>query len=121
MAPPVQKQPENSKPNEPVNAELEQLRKENEKLKVELAAKAAPATVVPGAPLPEQYRGTKQYRVGAAGAYRDGRHYSEGEIITVVDDVPSRTWTPYVKPERASAPVVEQSPAPSQRDADTAI
>lgn len=139
MAPQPQKQTEvkteilapktEPKAAEPVSGELEQLRAENERLKKErrefeaaMRAAAEKAGQLPAAPgtLPEKYRGTKQYRVGAAGAYRQGRLYSEGEIITIVDEVPSRTWTPYEKPTSAVAPV-EAQPVEPGRAADTAI
>lgn len=58
--------------------------------KVEDAALAAVAE------LPEKYRGTKRYRVGDGGAYRGGRLHQKGDIITVVDEVPSRTWEPVI-------------------------
>lgn len=131
MAPPIQKQNETPKSSDAVSAELEQLRKENERLKLEraqmeaamsAAAKVAAeqkGTAPASAELPEKYRGVKQYRVGAAGAYREGRHYTEGEIITLVDAVPSRTWTPYEK--KAAPAAVEAPPADTARDADAAI
>lgn len=124
---------------EPVNAELEQLREENARLKLErrqleAAMKAAEKAVsedaqiekmekpfrnAAGQLVDEKYRGVKQYRVGAAGAYREGRHYTEGEIITLVDATPSRTWTPYEK--KAAPAAVEAPPADTARDADAAI
>lgn len=120
-------------------SELEQLRAENARLKterrqLEAAMRAAAEKVgeetqpVSGASfrnaagllVDEKYRGVKQYRVGAAGAYREGRHYSEGEIITLVDATPSRTWTPYEKPVAAPA-VVEAAAGEGSRAADTTI
>ena len=132
MAPPVQKQSENAKPNEPVNAELEQLRKENERLRSEraqmeaaMAAAAKKAAEIKAderaVELPEKYRGVKQYRVGPAGAYRDGQLYIEGEIITLVDAVPSRTWTPHEPKKKAAAEPVEAPVGEVARDADAAI
>lgn len=139
LAPKVEaKAPE--KAVEAVNPELEQLRAENARLKLErrqleAAMRAAEDAVLEdsrseqsegrsfrnaaGQLVDEKYRGVKQYRVGAAGAYREGRHYTEGEIITLVDAVPSRTWTPYEK--KAAPAAVEAPPADTSRDADAAI
>lgn len=69
----------------------------------------------------EKYRGVKQYRVGPAGAYRDGQLYIEGEIITLVDAVPSRTWTPHEPKKKAAAGPVEAPVGEVARDADAAI
>lgn len=54
--------------------------------------------------LPEKYRGTKRYRVGDGGAYRGGRLYQKGEVIIVIDEVPSRTWEPVVDAPAPQAP-----------------
>jgi len=54
--------------------------------------------------LPEKYRGTKCYRVGDGGAYRGGRLYQKGEVITVINEVPSRTWEPVVDAPAPQAP-----------------
>lgn len=67
--------------------------------KVEDAALAAAKRelVAPAvAELPEKYRGTKRYRVGDGGAFHGGRLHQKGDIITVVDEVPSRTWEPVI-------------------------
>ncbi|MDP2270922.1 MAG: hypothetical protein Q8K32_09340 [Archangium sp.] len=125
---------------EALAAELAQLRAENERLKRDRAEmmgamesgarKAAELTGAgtevsaeasfvnaQGQTVPEKYRGAKQYRVGAACAYREGRHYSDGEIITLVDAVPSRTWTPHVAKKAAvqvAEPETEERPSDLQ-------
>lgn len=62
-------------------------------------ALAAKAPTIP-APftLPEKYKGTKSYTVQAK-HYRQGRMFEPGEVITVTDEVPSRTWVPFEVPK----------------------
>lgn len=110
--------------------ELEQLRAENARLKSErdqlesaMAAGAKKALELKAAEpvsteLPEKYRGVKQYRVGPAGGYREGQHYVEGEIITLVDAVPSRTWTPHTARKAVAPPVEAES---SERPSDMQV
>ena len=81
----------------------------------------APASAPAGkADLPEQYRGTKRYRVGAAGGFVGGQAYRAGDVVTLVDAIPSRTWTPLDsgKAPAAAAPV---SAKDEGRASDTAI
>lgn len=44
--------------------------------------------------------------VGPAKHYRKGRLYLEGELISIVNEKPSKTWTPYDPKARAEAAVV---------------
>jgi hypothetical protein len=70
--------------------------------------------------LPPEYRGTKTYRLGAR-HYRKGVLYEAGELITVTDEIPSKTWTlvDTSKPEEKPAPAGPKQS--TKRDADTAI
>lgn len=81
MAPPV----------EAPKADIAALQARVAQLEKELAAKA-PAVVMPGE-LPAKYRGTKSYVCGQK-HYRKGRMYEIGEVVTVTDEIPSRTWAP---------------------------
>jgi hypothetical protein len=102
--------------NQPVSqselaAELAKVQAENTALRAELdATRIQLRELQPPPPgvLPEKYRGEKRYRVDGAGAYRQGRFYAAGDVITLVDEVPSRTWVPVVD---VPAPV-DGAPAP---------
>lgn len=45
-----------------------------------------------GQMVPEKYRGTKTYRLKNQPHYRSGTLYQVGELVTVTDEIPSRTW-----------------------------
>jgi len=49
---------------------------------------------------------TGTFVVGPAKHYRKGRLYLEGELISIVNEKPSRTWTPYNPKARAEAAAV---------------
>lgn len=51
----------------------------------------APKTEAPKSTIPEQYRGTKTYRLTQP-HYRQGRYFNPGELITVTDEVPGKSW-----------------------------
>lgn len=72
--------------------------------------------VVP--PLPEKYKGTKKYRLRVP-HYRRGVYLAAGDIITVTDEVPSKTWVPVE--ERQVTQVVEVEPVASGRAADQQV
>ncbi len=66
---------------------------------------------------------TKSYIVGAAKAYRNGRQYEPGEIITIpASEKPSRTWTavPEAKPAE-SKQAAPGAPAKPNRPADKGL
>lgn len=71
------------------------------KLEEKLAAKASPSgAIVPG---------TKSYRLTEP-HYRRGRYFQPGEVITVTDEQPGKSWVPVV--EKAATQMVEAAPEP---------
>lgn len=54
----------------------------------------------------KQLKVTGTFVVGPAKHYRKGRLYLEGELITIVNEKPSKTWTPYDPKARAEAAAV---------------
>jgi len=115
MAPqPQQQKTELSNPDAAVRAANEA----REKAEAQLAAaqkkiaelQGAVAVSAPKAKgeLPEQYRGTKKYRLRVP-HYRAGVYYAAGEVITVTDEKPSRTWVPVE--ERQVTQVVDVEPS----------
>lgn len=62
---------------------------------------AAKTGVVPGT---KSYRLTKPH-------YRQGRYYQPGEIITVTDEKPGKSWVPVEAGAVAATPSPEKSPA----------
>lgn len=124
MAPPV-KQPEVKQSD--ADAQLEQLKAENARLKAELVeahkpviVANAPATTPARADLPEKYRGVKRYRVGDAGGYLAGQVYRKGDVVTLVDAVPSRTWTLVEDDKPGTVPTSAPS-APEGRPSEASI
>ena len=67
----------------------------------------------------EKYKGTKSYRVRQP-HYRLGRTYQPGEIITVTDEKPSKTWVP-VEVQPVTAIVDAPEPAAPSRPADQQV
>lgn len=78
---------------------------------------AARNTVAPG-PLPEQFKGVRKYRLRVP-HYRQGLYFVAGDIITVTDERPSKTWVPVE--ERQVTQIVEVEPTPSGRAADQQV
>jgi len=121
--------------NAEVNAELEQLRAENERMKKERAAfeavaratiekidaaptvdpKATPAGFfrnAKGQLVDEKYRGPKQYEAGEH-LFVDGAFKRPGDRFSVVDTQPGRAWVPLVpktEPELVRAETSSASP-----------
>lgn len=62
-------------------------------------------------------KGTKTYRLTEP-HYRLGRVYQAGELITVTDEVPGRTWVPLEaeKAAAATAPAPQPAKRPSDKD-----
>lgn len=86
MAPPVTK--------DPATVELERLAAENKRMAAELAAMKKQAEAMPtSSKRPDKVMGTKSYRLTQA-HYRQGTYYNPGDIITVTDEVPGKTWVP---------------------------
>jgi hypothetical protein len=54
-----------------------------------------------GQVVPEKYRGTIKYRIAQA-HYRQGMYFEAGSVITITDEVPSRTWTRVDAPAQAA-------------------
>jgi hypothetical protein len=69
---------------------------------------------------PPQYRGTKTYRLRQP-HYRRGTYYEAGELITVTDEVPSRTWDLVVPKGSASSSAVPKAAAPKGRASDEQV
>ena len=70
-----------------------------------------------------KYKGEKTYRLTQP-HYRLGRLYQPGELITVVDEVPGRSWLPYDAKAEAAAKAearlaASRAPAPDSRPSDT--
>lgn len=70
----------------------------------------APKSEAPKSTIPEQYRGTKSYRLTQA-HYRLGRYFNPGELITVTDEVPGKSWVPVEA--KATVEYVESQPKKS--------
>lgn len=49
--------------------------------------------------------------VGPAKHYRKGRLYLEGELITIVNEIPSKTWTPFDSSPKSNAPAAREPSA----------
>jgi len=49
--------------------------------------------------------------VGPAKHYRKGRLYLEGELITIVNEIPSKTWTPHDSSPKSNAPAAREPSA----------
>ena len=39
-----------------------------------------------------KFAGTKTYRIGPAGHYRQGQMYAEGDLLTVTNEKPGKDW-----------------------------
>lgn len=124
MAPPV-KQSEVTKPstdNASGASELEQLRKENERLKRELAATEAPSTSKEpqqgqfknskGQLVDEKYKGTKQYEAGE-NLFVNGAFIRAGERFSATDTQPGRAWLPLVPKAEPELVVAQPSASPN--------
>lgn len=48
----------------------------------------------PKAEIPEEFKGPRTYFVGPKGAFQGNRRFVQGERITIVDQFPSKDWTP---------------------------
>lgn len=71
--------------------------------------------------LAPEHRGEKTYRVGVR-HYRQGVVYEPGELITVTDEKPSKTWTLVDTAKEAAKPAAPAATKPQgKRDADNAI
>lgn len=70
----------------------------------------------PKPPLPDEFKGTRQYYVGPGKAYQGNRLFQKGEIITVTNQRPARDWTPVVKGQ--PAPKVSKPPTGRASDLD---
>lgn len=125
MAPTPQKQADLSNPDAAIRAANEAREKAERELaaaqkklaEMEASAGRVASRAVPRA-LPEQYKGTKKYRVRVP-HYRRGVYYAAGDIITVTDEVPSKTWV--AVEERQVTQIVETEPAPAGRAADQQV
>lgn len=132
MAPTPSKQPELSNPEAAVRAANEAKEKAERELAAaqrtiaEMQARDFTKTVAANAarnasqppPLDEKYKGTKKYRLRAP-HYRRGVYYAAGDVITVTDEKPSKTWVPVE--ERQVTQVVEVEPQQSGRAADQQV
>lgn len=93
---------------------LAELQAENAALKAELARLDA-QRIRPRAPLPKD---TGDF-VSTRPHYRAGRYYQAGEIISIVDESPGRTWTKVVKGQ--PIPEVKSPQGPTLRPSDRSI
>lgn len=59
-----------------------------------------------GQVVPEKYRGAVKYRIGQA-HYRQGVYFEAGSVITVIDEIPSRTWTRVDAPSQAAVELAQ--------------
>lgn len=84
---------------------------------IKAALEGADAPVGPP-PLDPKYKGTLTYRLTEP-HYRLGRMYSAGELITVTDEKPGKSWVPY-EGEVAVVPVAAALP-PAGRASDKEI
>ncbi len=109
--------------------ELEQLRDENEKLRIErrmlrAATEAAMENAVgSGRSKKAVVPGTKRYRLRQP-HYRQGSYFSPGDIITVTDEVPGKTWVPLeakVSTELVEAMQGEGEPVGEKRASDLSV
>ena len=103
---------------------IAQLEAEKAELEKKLAALVGVAAVHESEPhftnakgqrVPERFKGKKTYRLGAP-HYREGVYMPAGELITVTDETPSRTWS---EVNKDAAPTPEATPKPSARGSAT--
>jgi hypothetical protein len=114
MAPPKSDKPD------ALATELEQLRAENARLAAQLAAaKAEPVSEPRAAPLAPVV-GKKTFRLTER-HYRAGQMFEAGDLITIENEVPGRSWQPYDPEAVTPAPVPEVTPASVVRAADAVI
>ena len=132
MAPTPPKQAELANPDAAVRAanearekaerELVAARRTIEEMQKASFAKTVAANaernVVTRGPVPEQFKGTRKYRLKQP-HYRQGLLYAPGDIITVTDEVPGKSWVPVE--ERAVAQLVEVEPVATGRAADQQV